>query len=105
MSECRFFWTNFYKSVETDPVCPVTGAQWFLVDLASNILGAEGEELMSTIEPSPAGEDGVNLVDIAEPLTFMGPPAEWVDFGAAFGRVGLAIELSSGEPPPPPPPS
>lgn len=60
MSECRFFWTNFHKAVESDPVCPTS------VTIAIFNLGQYGsggtDEFVFTEQAAPNGGTGVDLV-------------------------------------------
>lgn len=95
MSECRYFWTNFHKSVESDPVCPVTGAAGYWVNTTDSFFNLSADEYVGSVAAAPTGEDGYDLMDTAEATTSPQTTAEWVDL-SQLGGFGVAIQVTSG---------
>lgn len=95
MSECSYFWTNFHKSVESDPVCPAGPASGYMALDVGTIANADPDEYLHTVTASPASEDGLDLLDLPEAVTSLSLTPEWVDLGT-LTTVGLAIIVSSG---------
>lgn len=63
MSECRYFWTNFHKSVESGPVCP--SAATFTIFSLTQYGTFDVDAYVFTEAPGPDGLTGMDLVTAA----------------------------------------
>lgn len=81
--------------MESDPVCPTDPASGYVALDIGAVANASVDEYLHTVTASPAGEDGLDLLDLPEPVTSMALSPEWVDLGA-LTTVGLAIIVSDG---------